>query len=228
MDSQNEIVRARLFETLHVCSEAVSAVDSLGKVQLEGNPDKSDMCRVHCKEYALAGSLLFFPLIPHLQCIGTENVHPYRVQVGVNHQGKPLYLSPHVRLEGSTALAVPGWPYPGSKAWVVPFWTIRRTTDNTLCTCTLAEIDVGVIYTTGIGGEHIKVPDTRLVFGKELKLPVITNLVPLEKDSELILYMEPLVKRKPKAKAAPPRKRARPEVKRVPKKPEASADDGTE
>jgi len=175
MDSQNEIVRARLFETLHVCSQAVSAVDSLGKVQLEGNPDKSDTCRVYCKEPALAGSLLFFPLIPHLQCIGTENVHPYRVQVGVNHQGKPLYLSPHVRLEGSTALAVPGWPYPGSKAWVVPFWTIRRSTDKKLCNCTLAEVDVGVIYTGGIGGEHLKVEDSRLVFGRELKLPVITN-----------------------------------------------------
>ena len=66
------------------------------------------------------------------------------------------------------------------------------------------------------------------MFGKELKLPVITNRVLLEKDSELILYMEPLVKRKqPKAKAAPPRKRARQEVKRVPKEP-AVADSETE
>ena len=89
-------------------------------------------------------------------------------------------------------------------------------------------IDVGVIYTGGIGGEHLKLEDTRLVFAKELKLPVITNLVPLEKDSELILYMEPLMKRKPKAKAAPPRKRTKPEVKKVAKKPEVSADDGTE
>ena len=71
MESLNETVSARLFETLHVCSEAVSAVDSLGKVQLEGNPDKSDMCRVYCKEPALAGSLIFFPLIPNAQCIST-------------------------------------------------------------------------------------------------------------------------------------------------------------
>ena len=119
-------------------------------------------------------------------------------------------------------------PSSGSKAWVVPFWVIRRTTNKKLCNCTLAEIEVDVIYTGGIGGEHLKVEDTRLVFGSQMKLPVITNLVPLEKDSELILYMEPLVKRKPKAKAAPPRKRARPEVKRVPKEPAASADDGTE
>ena len=105
-------------------------------------------------------------------------------------------------------------PWPGSKAWVVPFWTIRRVTDKKLSNCTLAEIEVDVIHTGGIGGERIKVDcadgDARIVFGSSLKVPVITNLEPLAKDCELVLYMEPVVvKKKAKAKPVPPRKRAK-------------------
>ena len=208
-DSRSEIMKARIFETMHVCSEAVSVVDSLGKVQVEGDPKKADSLRVYLKEPALAGSLLFLPLIPKQQHISTESVHPYKVPVGVNHHGKPLYLSPVVRVEGSTALAVPGGSSPAAKAWVVPFWVIRRVTDKELSNCTLAEIEVDTIHTGGIGGEHLNVEHARLIFGSQLKLPVITNLVSLEKDSELLLYHQPAVQTKKKAKSAPPRKRAK-------------------
>ena len=36
MVSRSEIVKTRIYETSHVCSQAVSAVDSLGKVQVDG------------------------------------------------------------------------------------------------------------------------------------------------------------------------------------------------
>ena len=154
--------------------------------------------------------MLFLPLLPSLQNISTESVHPHKVPVSVLLHGKPLYLSPAVRLEGSTALAEPGRSSLAAKAWVVPFWVIRRVTDKKLCNCTLAEIAVDTIHTGGIGGEHLNVEDARLVFGSQLKLPVITNLVPLAKDSELLLYQEPAAKtKKNKAKSAPPRKRAK-------------------
>ena len=92
---------------------------------------------------------------------------------------------------------------------MVPFWVIRRVTDKKLSNCTLAFIEVDTIHTGGIGGEHLNVEDARLVFGSQLKLPVITNLVSLEKDSELLLYQEPAEKTKKNAKSAPPRKRAK-------------------
>ena len=38
---------ARVFETLHMCSEAISVENSLGKVQVEGNPKKTDSLRVY-------------------------------------------------------------------------------------------------------------------------------------------------------------------------------------
>ena len=203
-DSRDDITKAKIFELLHVCSEAVSVVDSLGKVQVEGNPKKVDTCRVYLKEPALAGSLLFLPLIPHAMHITTASLHPHRVQVGTTHHGKPLCLSPTVRLDEGTALA--GSP---GKTWVVPFWVIRRVSDRKLANCTLAEITVDTIHTGGIGGEHLQVEHARIVFGSQLTLPVITNTTALEKDAELLLFTERQTKKASKAKSAPPRKRAR-------------------
>ena len=92
----------------------------------------------------------------------------------------------------------------------MPFWVIRRVQDKKLANCTLAEMDVDVIYSGGMGGECLKVEDARLVSQNLVKLPVITNLVPLTEDSELIIYMEPSgKKKKATAKMAPPRKRAK-------------------
>ena len=60
-----------------------------------------------------------------------------------------------------------------------------------------------------LDGEHLDVEGARLVFGSQLKLPVITNTQLLEKDTELLLYREPAEKQKKTAKSAPPRKRAK-------------------
>ena len=106
-------------------------------------------------------------------------------------------------MEGSTALAVQ------AKAWMVPFWVIRRATDQKLANCTLAEIDVATMHTAGCGGKHLKVDHARLLFQSELMLPVLTNTGALEKDAELLVYLEPTDKKKKNAKAAPARKRAR-------------------
>ena len=119
------------------------------------------------------------------------------------HFDKTLYLTPVVRMEGSAALAV------SAKAWMAPFWVIRRVTDRKLANCTLSEINVATMHTAGCGGKHLKVDHARLLFQYELMLPVLTNIVSLEKDAELLVYLEPTDKKKKNAKATPARKRAR-------------------
>ena len=183
-------MKAKIFEALHICARAVCAVKSLEKVQVEGDPAKIATFRVYCSKPALAGSLLFLPLIPSPQSIGQDCVHPHKVQCCVLDDGKPMHIAPCVRVDGRQARSTKEQVEKRGVVanWVVPFWVIRRSQDKE-CNCTFAEIDWQVIFMAGIGGTDIESP--RVVFDSSLKLPVITNTSSLEKDTELVILWVP-------------------------------------
>ena len=93
----------------------------------------------------------------------------------------------------------------------MPFWVIRRSSTKEECSCALADIEVDVILTGGVGNSHFHVETPRMVFNSQFKLPVITNTRDLTEGDELVLFAEAPVKasRQSGAKGGVSRKRVR-------------------
>ena len=190
----------------HVAARALASCLDRG-IHVEGDPSSVASWRVYCSTPALAGSLLFLPLIPSPHSLGTDTVHPHRVQCATLGNGKALYIVPYVRgMAKAATLAAK------TSAWITPFWVIRRSQDESECNCALAEIDSNTITTIGAGGPMLKVSSPRLVTDNQLRLPVITNTRDVAADTELVIHFaKPKAKAKPAPTKAPaPRKRARP------------------
>lgn len=164
-----------------------------------GDPTRVTTLRVYCSGPAPAGSLLFVPLVSSALSISLDTMHPHRVRCGTMEDGRDMYIAPCVRGRAKNAALAAPKAGPMSE-WIVPFWVIRRSQDKKECNCVLAEIQIDSITTIGAGGPMLKVEAPRVVADGHLTLPVITNVMPLTADSELVIH----VATKTKSKAGPP------------------------
>ena len=88
-ESLREVAKAKLFEAIHVCARADSALSSLEKAQAEGDASNQKTVRVFCKSEAPAGTLMFLPLVPTVSSITEQSNHPHKVMCEVQDFGGP-------------------------------------------------------------------------------------------------------------------------------------------
>jgi hypothetical protein len=126
------------------------------------------------------GSLVLLPFVPSHAHIVTECVHPHRVPVTVDTS--VLYL-------------LPCWKV----SWTNPFWAVRRSQDESVCNCALAEIKDSVIHSVS-SGTAFKVSDSRMVVSEIVPVPCLVNTKDISASEEVVLYAPPLMMLRPKAK----------------------------
>ena len=168
--------------------------DCSGRVQLQTQPFKS----VICTDGARAKQIRLVPLSTSLVQVDLKKVSVYAVStatIEVPRTGERVLIG-----VSQPKMVLPTAKKTHETPFVVPYWFVRSSGD-------LAEKNMDIM--------HVKVSVSAALQGDDgarkrtLSIPVLTNIVPLKPNSELILYKAQKRASAEALPAAPPTKRAK-------------------